>query len=239
MTNQKSQAKQIFLSGLVIFLPLMVTYLIIAFLVGLVTGPFERFFEALFHEFKIVTHGVWIFSREEVVHGVARTAILILLAVGLVILGHIASWMAIRGLISVSDRVLRSTPFVSKIYSSCKDFTEAIFSPKSGSFSNVVLLPFPSQDTFGVGLATATVHTDIMNPNGEELISVLVPGTPNPTAGFLFFLRKQSLTYLNTPANEAIRYIISCGASLPQIPPKPILPPTSLPEIGLPQEKQK
>jgi len=233
MSSAQGQARQIFLSGLIIFLPLMVTYLIVAFLVGLVTGPFERFFEALFHEFKIVTHGVWIFSHDEVVHGAARTAILLLLAVGLVIIGHIASWMAIRGIISISDRVLRSTPFISKIYSSCKDFTDAIFSPKSGSFSQVVLLPFPSRDTLGVGLATATTHTDIMNPNGDELVSVLVPGTPNPTVGFLFLLRKQSLTYLNTPANEALRYIISCGACLPQVPPLPILPPAS------PQQEQK
>ena len=57
---------------------------------------------------------------------------------------------------------------------------------------------------------------------GEEMISVLIPTTPNPTTGFLVMFKKEELTYLDMRPEEAIKYIVSCGVIIPgSVPPKP------------------
>jgi len=63
--------------------------------------------------------------------------------------------------------------------------------------------PFES-DTLVMAFITDT------HDNGD--FTVFVPTGPNPTSGNIYFLKKERVFKVNTPIEEAIRAVISCGA---------------------------
>ena len=46
---------------------------------------------------------------------------------------------------------------------------------------------------------------------GEEMISVFLPTTPNPTSGFLLFVPKSEIKILDMTVEEGARLVISAG----------------------------
>ncbi|MEC7154761.1 MAG: hypothetical protein VXW66_04790, partial [Pseudomonadota bacterium] len=46
---------------------------------------------------------------------------------------------------------------------------------------------------------------------GEEMISVFLPTTPNPTSGFLLFVPKAEIKILDMTVEEGARLVISAG----------------------------
>ncbi len=64
-----------------------------------------------------------------------------------------------------------------------------------------------------MGFVTAEqVKTD----EGESIISIFVPTTPNPTTGFLLVLPESKVTLLDMSVADGIKYIVSLGAVPPE-----------------------
>ena len=208
--------RQLFIAGLIILLPLVITYWIIAFLVNLVTTPFLNLAVECVDLFPFLLDGALFFTHEEIVIMVSKVLITLFLALFIFVIGFIAHWIIVRSLIHLSDKIMKRLPLVSKIYKSCKDFTDAIFSPRAGSFNQVVLVPYPSPHLFSIGLVTNTFSSTLMRAGEREYYSVLIPGTPNPTIGFVLFFEKQDVILLDMTVEEAIKYIISAGSSIPR-----------------------
>jgi len=53
--------------------------------------------------------------------------------------------------------------------------------------------------------------------NKDTLINVFIPTTPNPTSGFLLFLPKKDLIYMNMKVEDAVKMVISGGIVTPKI----------------------
>jgi uncharacterized membrane protein len=51
--------------------------------------------------------------------------------------------------------------------------------------------------------------------DGEELISVFMPTTPNPTSGFLLFVHRREVIELDMSIEDAAKLIISAGLVYP------------------------
>ena len=49
----------------------------------------------------------------------------------------------------------------------------------------------------------------------EELISIFVPSTPNPTSGFILFVPRNDIIVLDMSVEEAAKLVISAGLVLP------------------------
>lgn len=203
--------KKTFLTGLVILLPLTITFVIIRFFLRIVTGPFEKLTYAFLSQIPLFSNG----NNAYLMHAISSILILIIGIFSLALFGYIARFFAFRSLLHFSDRVLRKIPGVNHIYRACKDFTDVLFSPKSGSFTQVVLFPFPSKETVGIGLITSEFESNIEDTK-KMYASILIPGTPNPMTGFLLILPKEVLTPLDIPVDEAVKYMMSCGAYLPE-----------------------
>ncbi|MEI8366097.1 MAG: DUF502 domain-containing protein, partial [Parachlamydiaceae bacterium] len=126
-------------------------------------------------------------------------------------------------LISVWERLVARIPFIRSVYKTCRDVIGTLFTSSSNSFKQVVLVPYPSQDTKAIGLVTR----DNIQIDGskEVLIAVFIPTTPNPTSGFLILFKKDSLIYLDMKVEDALKYVISCGViptPIKAMPRKPI-----------------
>jgi len=121
-------------------------------------------------------------------------------------------------IIRFAEWFLLKAPMIRIVYSTIKNIADAIRSHKSGMFSKVVLFEYPRLGSYSIGLVTNEDNSDWeLNEklSGDEPVSVFVPTTPNPTSGYLLFIPKNQLTYLDMHVSDAMRLIISGGAVTP------------------------
>jgi uncharacterized membrane protein len=102
------------------------------------------------------------------------------------------------------------------VYKTSQDIIKTIFVSDKNSFKQVVMVPFPRPGVYVIGLIARESPTCCSKAANAELISVLVPTTPNPTTGFLLMFKKEDLVYVDIKPEEAIKYIVSCGVILPE-----------------------
>ncbi|OUJ19507.1 putative membrane protein [Methanonatronarchaeum thermophilum] len=112
------------------------------------------------------------------------------------------------------DSVIEKVPFGRELYGGLKQITLAMFS--RDDFENVVLLEYPRKGLYTIGLITGTELDEIQEMTSEDVISVYVPTSPNPTSGYMLFVPKKELLILDMEVDEAIRLIISGGFVPPE-----------------------
>jgi uncharacterized membrane protein len=205
--------KQRFLTGLIIILPLTITVWVISFLVRLCTKPFETAASTLLEKVGVFQQGWWIFSAEQMLHAATTVFILISLILILFLIGLIGQWFFFHVIMKAIDGVMLQVPIINKVYKACRDFTDVLFSAKSSSFSQVVWSPFPTPQQGAIGLVTNEVSLPLVGGTTKEFTAVLVPGTPNPTVGFLILCPKNTLTPTPLGIDTAMKWVISCGSS--------------------------
>ena len=134
----------------------------------------------------------------------------------LLITGMFAANLFGRRLVSFWESILGRIPLVRSIYSSVKQVTETIFSSNSKSFRKVVLIEFPRKGAWSVGFMSNRGMQKAIDATGQELISVFVSTTPNPTTGFIMMVPPGDVIELNLSIEEAFKYIISMGVVVPE-----------------------
>lgn len=198
--------KKYFLTGLVILLPIAVTVWAIVFIVRFLTKPFMGLMTHFVRELPIA-------GSENGIRILSEVLILISLVVFTFFLGLIARRFFFNRLIEIGDKMLYRIPLVNKVYKTSKELVTSLFASQKNSFKQVVLLHFPSKDSYCIGLiASPSPKTFSEKP----LLSVFIPTTPNPTTGFLVMMPKDELIYLNMKAEDAFKYVVSCAMILPK-----------------------
>ena len=145
---------------------------------------------------------------------------LIIAVVGLTLIGAATAGVVGRIWLRASERILARMPVVRGIYSAVKQIFETVLAKKSNSFREVVLLQWPRPGMWTVGFVTAAVEGEIGDRVGEEPLAVYVPTTPNPTSGYLMFVRRTEVVTLQMSVEDAIKYVISTGIVQPAEVPK-------------------
>ena len=207
--------KKYFITGLVILLPLAVTILILVFIVNFLTGPFIGLVSSFLKEFDIINKGFLFMSPEQVLRHGSQLLILVCLFIITLVLGVIARWFFFKSLINVSDKILHKIPLVNKVYKTTQEIIKTLFVTDKDTFKQVVMVPFPRGGSYVVGLVSRDSPEECTSVIGHQMVSVLVPTTPNPTTGFLLMYKKDDLIYLKMKPEEAIKYIVSCGVIAP------------------------
>jgi uncharacterized membrane protein len=162
--------------------------------------------------------------------GIGLLATLLLL----VIVGWIASLIGERPLIRMWDRLLTRIPGVGILYGSTKSLGEAFLSGKNNDvFRQVVLIPWPHENMWRVGFLTGPPSIKARALFSEDVEVVFVPHTPNPASGFVHYVPKSSLIYLDWPVDEGLKVVISGGVVQPGEKGSPILPATPVTPGGV------
>jgi uncharacterized membrane protein len=208
--------KKHFITGLVILLPLVITIAVAIYLVNFLTEPFIGAVSGILKELNIINHGFLFLTPEQVLRYGSKIIILILLFLITVGLGMITRWFVIHSLIRLGDRILHRIPFVNTVYKTTQDIIKTLFVSDKNTFKQVVMVPFPRPDVFALGLIARESPLACSQATKEELISVFVPTTPNPTTGFLLMFKRSSLVLIDMKPEDALKYIISCGVILPK-----------------------
>ncbi len=140
----------------------------------------------------------------------AILAILVLLATG-VLVANFLGRRVVGSLESVLDRI----PLVRSVYSSIKHFAEVVFSESNSSFKKVLLIEYPRKGLYSLAFQTSENPAEVQARTGDEILTVFLPTTPNPTSGFMLFVPRNDVTELDMSVEEALKMIISLGVVLP------------------------
>lgn len=205
--------KKFFVTGLVILLPLTLTLVIVAFIFNLLTDPFVGMVSGILKHFDLLEGGFWIFSGQELQRYGSQILILVALFLFTAFLGYVARWVFFHYFFRFGEKILNRIPFISTIYKTSQDVINTIFTSQTNSFKQVVMVHFPSKESYTIGLITRESIPQLEKE--ESYVAVFVPTTPNPTSGFLLMAKQKDLIYLDMKIEEALKYVISCGVIFP------------------------
>ena len=189
--------KKYIITGLVILLPLAVTIAIMAFIVNFLTKPFFGIVSDFLKDLGVFSRGFLFLNHEQVVKFGSQLLILLCLIAFTFLLGVIARWFFFKTLLRVSDKILHKIPLINKVYKTTQEIIKTIFVTDKNSFKHVVMVPFPKPGSYVIGLISRESPHMCSQAAGKELVSVLVPTTPNPTTGFLLMYPREELTLLD------------------------------------------
>jgi uncharacterized membrane protein len=208
--------KKYFLTGIVILLPVAITIAVIGSLVNFFTTPFVHVVATFLKDIHLADNGFLFLSHDQVVTYLSKILILICLFILIILLGMITRWIVVLSIVNLGDKLLHKIPVISSVYKTTKEIIRSIFTSDTGAFQQVVLVPFPRKDIWALGLVSGNAPRACSQSLNTALISVLIPTTPSPISGFLLMYKPEDIIYLDMKPEQAIKFIISCGAITPE-----------------------
>ena len=140
---------------------------------------------------------------------------IILTIIFITIVGGLSLSFLGKKFLQLIDELFKKIPILRTIYSAIGQMTES-FRSQEGNKKSVVLVEYPRKGSWAVGFATKENTGEIKSKIKINLVNVFVPTTPNPTSGFLLMIPKDDLIYLDMTFEEASKFIVSAGTSIPK-----------------------
>ncbi len=188
-----------FIPGLLVWLPILITYFIIKFMVDMLDQSIALLPKKYQPEQLVGFHVPGV--------GVVLTLLIVLVT------GIIASNIFGKQLVSLWESILAKIPFVRSIHSASKQVLQAFLKPQNQAFRKVLLIEYPRRDIWSIAFKTSDEFVE--TPTGEDMMTVFIPTTPNPTSGLLTIIPKQDAIDLNMSVEDALKMIISLGVVTP------------------------
>ncbi len=188
-------------AGLLVWLPLGVTIVIVRFLIGLMDKTLVLI-PRQYHPEEVLGIGV---------PGLGVILTIILLLITGVLTANFVGRSFLKGWESLLDRI----PVARSIYSAAKNFAEIVFSDSGNAFSKVLLVEYPREGIYSLTFQTASRIGEIQARTGEDVVACFVPTTPNPTSGFIIIVPKKDTIELDMEVDEAVKLIMSLGVVVP------------------------
>jgi len=195
--------RRYFVTGLLVWLPIVVTFAVLAWIVGTLDALIDWLPER------------W---RPETLLGYRIPGLGVVAAVSLVFAtGIVAANVLGQRLIELWEALIRRIPIVKSLYSSVKQVSETLFSEGGQAFRTAVLVEYPRRGAWTVAFVTGEPPAAVVGGTGvaEPMIAVYVPTTPNPTSGFLLLVPESEVVPLELGIDEALKYVISLGTITP------------------------
>ncbi len=190
------------IAGLLIWLPLGVTVMVIKLLVDMMDQTL-LVLPAAYHP--------------DVVLGFHIPGLGVLLSVTVVLItGVVVANFFGRRLVALWEKALARIPLVRPIYSAVKQLTETVLTSGGQSFRKVLLIEYPRKGIWTLAFQTGTAVGEAQSKTGEEVINVYVPTTPNPTSGFFLMVLRREVVELEMSVDDGLKMIISMGAVVPR-----------------------
>jgi len=193
--------KKYLIAGILVWAPIWITLLVIGFLLNI----FDKVINLLPQRYQPDT----LLGMH--VPGLGLVIILLLIF----FTGMLVSNVLGRYLIRLWESCLARIPLVRSLYSGVKQVLNTVFSSSNKSFRKVLLIEYPKAGSWTMAFQTGNGIPEINSKTGEELLSVYVPTTPNPTSGFLLFVPAKNVIELDISVDVALKTIISLGVVLP------------------------
>ncbi len=203
-----------FLTGLVVIAPVGLTIWLIWTVVGWIDGFVLPMVPQAYHLDRMVQN---FFGLDPAVQFNVRGLGVIIFLVFTIIIGWLAKGIIGRSLIRFAESLVERTPVVRSIYSGIKQISETIFAQSERSFETACLIEYPRRGIWALGFISTVAKGEIaaIAQGDDEMISVFVPTTPNPTSGFLLYFPRSDVIELDMSVEDAAKLVISAGLVYP------------------------
>jgi len=189
------------IAGLLVWLPLGVTILVIRLLVGFM----DQTLQVIPKEY-----------QPDQLLGFHVPGLGVVLAVSIVLLtGIIVANFFGRQLVALWEAFLARIPLVRTIYISVKQIAETLLSSSGQSFRKVLLIEYPRRGIWTLAFQTGNAVAEVQAKTGVTIVNVFVPTTPNPTSGFFIMMPKDDIIELSMSVDDALKMIMSVGVIVP------------------------
>lgn len=201
--------KKYIFTGLLVWLPLAITIWVLMNVVGTLDGVFTWLLHAVMAVLPTELHQPLLSLRE--IPGLS----VIILVTALWLTGVAATNIAGQWLVNQSNRIISHIPIVKSIYTSVKQVSDTLFSSSGQAFRQAVLVEYPRQGSWTIAFVTGKPSGEVGTLLPDDMLTLYVPTTPNPTSGFMLMVPRSDVRELHMSVDEALKYIISMGVVAP------------------------
>ncbi len=205
MEKEKSKhtLKTYFFTGILVTAPIAITLYLAVELFKWVDSSVTRFIPEKYNPETYLPYGL---------PGIG----VLLLVVTLILIGMLAVNIFGRWLMGFGQKIIERIPVVSGVYSALKKLFETLLGQGSTSaFRKAVLVEYPRKGVWTIAFLTAPVYDDFKQLLPDDMVTVFVPTTPNPTSGFMLYVPKKEIKELEMRVDDAIKMVISTGIVTP------------------------
>ncbi len=189
-----SSVKRHFLSGVLVVVPFILTYIVMKFLFETIDGILQP----------LITH---LFGYSLPGLGLITTILIIILA------GIFTRNIIGAKLYRLGDYFLERMPIIRPIYSAAKQLLEAVTKQSTNSFKEVVLIEYPRRGAYTVSFLSNKFEIE----SKGKYASVFVPSTPTPISGMVIIVPVDEIIPLEMTVEEGVKFLVSGGVASPEI----------------------
>ncbi|HUC61484.1 MAG TPA: DUF502 domain-containing protein [Alphaproteobacteria bacterium] len=140
---------------------------------------------------------------------------LVIVVVLVTLVGSLTAGYLGRVLVRLNDFVFTRMPVLNGIYGAVKQLVEAVFGRHANAFRQVVLVEWPREGAWTLALVTTETAAEIRAHFKEDVVTIMVLTTPNPTSGYLVVLPRDKVIPLSMTVEDAMKMILSSGLVVP------------------------
>ena len=133
----------------------------------------------------------------------------------ILIIGLMARNIVGRWLLDFGEQFLQAIPLAGSVYKTLQQILETLLGDSKSKFRGVVILEYPRKGVWTMGFVTGKVSSQLQSHLPEEMISVFIPTTPNPTSGWYAIVPQNQAINIDISIEDAFKVLISGGIVSP------------------------
>jgi uncharacterized membrane protein len=190
-----------FVTGLLIWVPLVITLWVL----DVIVGTMDQSLQLIPAQY-----------RPEAMLGMRIPGLGAILTVVVIFLtGLLTRNFVGQALVKFWEGFLERIPIVRSIYSSVKQVSDTVLKPGGQAFRKAMLVEYPRRGCWTIAFQTGAPADEIRAAVADDMVSVYVPTTPNPTSGFFLMVPRSDVIELRMSVDEALKYVVSMGVVSP------------------------
>lgn len=198
-----------FFSGVLMLAPAIVTIWAFSKIIDMVGGTFRPIYRSYIPDSLQRIPFFW---------DLVATLVVVLLVTGL---GYLSHYVFGKFFLSIGERAIRRIPGVGAVYNSVKQIVSTFGTQNRNLFNKVVIVQFPRPGMWAMGFLTNKQQGEPQAAAGQDIWTIFIPTSPNPTSGFLVLVPKAEVQELEMSVGDGMKMIISGGAVVPPYPSRP------------------
>ena len=194
----RERTRRNFITGLLVIVPLWLTYFVLAAIVRRIDRVLAILPEAY---------------RPEAYLGFPIPGLgVILTVIVILIVGTLSTNLIGRSFVNSFERFLSRIPFVRGLYGSTQQVLRQIVSVDSASYHRVVLVRYPAgEGLYRVGFITGEREMTGCDGTPQKVLHVFLPNSPNAATGHFFLATAETVIDTDLTSEQAFRLIMSGG----------------------------
>ena len=187
-----------FLAGLIIVAPIGLTLYLIWTVVGWIDSWVWPFVPDNYQPEQLINRYFRAEGAEQINVNVRGIGVVVFLIFTMLV-GWVGKGILGRSFLRWGESIVERMPVVRSIYNGVKQIAETVFSQRDTSFDKACLIEYPRKGIWAIAFVSTAAKGEVKQKisDDEEITTVFLPTTPNPTSGFLLFLPKVNIKPLD------------------------------------------